>query len=255
MRLLLAVALISFHSLSGISQPKPRAGSDRVKIRNQRIVLVRTGRLAQQFPERRRAVIDLPILSGLQPAVLRRVRTILTLKNIFETSLDEYREDNWLDELTYQVNFNQNHLLDITFTQSGSAAYPDSHSKHFAVDLKKGTVLKANDVFAADKLGLLTEMVSSKLQEEVLELIREVKKDPHMDQNESDSVVDALQLQKFESENLNEFEIGSRGLTFLYDAGFPHVIQALQPNGRYFFSYAELKPFIRPDSALGQFVR
>jgi hypothetical protein len=76
-----------------------------------------------------------------------------------------------------------------------------------------------------------------------------------MDQNESDSVVDALQLQKFESENLNEFEIGSRGLTFLYDAGFPHVIQALQPNGRYFFSYAELKPFIRPDSALGQFVR
>jgi hypothetical protein len=216
---------------------------------------VRTGRLAQQFPERRRAVIDLPILSGLQPAVLRRVRTILTLKNIFETSLDEYREDNWLDELTYQVNFNQNHLLDITFTQSGSAAYPDSHSKHFAVDLKKGTVLKANDVFAADKLGLLTEMVSSKLQEEVLELIREVKKDPQMDQNESDSVVDALQLQKFESENLNEFEIGSRGLTFLYDAGFPHVIQALQPNGRYFFSYAELKPFIRPDSALGQFVR
>jgi hypothetical protein len=43
-------------------------------------------------------------------------------------------------------------------------------------------------------------------------------------------------------------------VTFLYDAGFPHAIQALEPNGNYFFSYAELRPFIKKDGLLGTFI-
>lgn len=44
-------------------------------------------------------------------------------------------------------------------------------------------------------------------------------------------------------------------ITFLYDAGFPHVIKVLEPRGRYLFCYDRLTPFIRSDGPLGQFVR
>jgi len=47
--------------------------------------------------------------------------------------------------------------------------------------------------------------------------------------------------------------IAGFGVTFLYDAGFPHVIQALQPDGRYFFSYAVLRPHIKSSGPLGVF--
>ena len=59
---------------------------------------------------------------------------------------------------------------------------------------------------------------------------------------------------KFTIENLDEFSVGAKGITFLYDAGYPHAIQAFEPIGEYFFSYSELKPFIRRDGLLGQFI-
>jgi len=42
-------------------------------------------------------------------------------------------------------------------------------------------------------------------------------------------------------------------VTFLYDAGFPHAHAAFEPEGQYFFSYVELKPYLRSDGLLGQF--
>ncbi|HYJ45883.1 MAG TPA: hypothetical protein VEV81_04655, partial [Pyrinomonadaceae bacterium] len=60
---------------------------------------------------------------------------------------------------------------------------------------------------------------------------------------------------KFKSADLDDFSVGARGITFLYDAGFPHVVQALEPVGRYFFSYAQLKPYIKRDGPLALFIR
>jgi hypothetical protein len=48
--------------------------------------------------------------------------------------------------------------------------------------------------------------------------------------------------------------VGRTGITFLYDAGFPHAIKAFEPQGKYFFTYAELKLYIKRDGPLGQFI-
>ena len=113
------------------------------------MVLLRTGRMAKQFPHKKRAVVTYPVVSGLRDAeVLRRVRAPLDFKNIFDYSLKEYREDAWLSEFSYVVNHNGNSLLDITFMQSGSGAYPDDHEKHFLINLKDGSVVKASEAFA-----------------------------------------------------------------------------------------------------------
>jgi hypothetical protein len=85
-------------------------------------------------------------------------------------------------------------------------------------------------------------------------MAQETKGAGNMDPEEAKSIVEAFEGLRFEVENLAEFSVSGSGITFLYDAGFPHVIRAFAPRGEYFFSYAALKPYIKRDGLLGQFV-
>lgn len=226
---------------------------DRVVIQRRRIVLRRPPKIARQFPNRKTAVVVYPVISGLSdPEVLRKVRATLSFKNIFDYTLDEYRNDSWLSEFGYTVNYNRDSMLDITFRQSGMAAYPVEQEKHFLIDLRNGQIVKAADVFEAGKLNELTALADQALQKEITRLAKEnaASRD---DADQKESIKGAYENLKFEQQNLDDFIVGPKGLTFLYDAGFPHVIQALQPGGRYFFSYTALKDFIRRDGLLGRF--
>jgi len=234
------------------AQTRTKPADDRVTITPRKITLIRTGEVARNFPHRRRAVVTYPVVAGLRDqAVLRKVRALLEFKNIFETTLAEYRADQWLEEFGYDVNYNQNYILDLTFWQTGSAAYPDTQHKHFTIDLRRGAVVKASDVFLADKLEELARLVNEKLQKELKDSKPEILKSGDISANDLNDLHEAL---KFELENLNDFEVANDGIVFLYDAGFPHVIQAIQPDGRYSFTYKELKPFLKPDGLLWQFV-
>ena len=234
------------------------AADDRAVVGRRRVVIMRTGRLARQFPERRRAVLNLPVISGLSnPSVLRNVRATLDLKNVFGTSLAEYRQDAWLEELDFKVNYNKRHILDISFWQSGTGAYPDTHHAHFAVSLRTGDVLKAQDVFEPASLYALAGMAHEKLRAEVAQQIKVVEEDKELsaDADGLNGIKEQLSGLSFNVEHLDNFEVGDAGLTFLYDAGFPHVIQAIQPDGRYFFTYAQLAPYVRRDGPLGVFLK
>ena len=246
--LLLTAVPISYSQTKQVSG----GGNDHVIVKSRRVVITRSGKLIKDFPEKKHATITYPVISGLKDArVLRRVQSILQLKNIFDSSIAEYRDDSWLEELTYEVNYNRNSILDITFTQSGSGAYPDDQSKHFAINLKNGRIFNASDVFVVSKLEALATLVNSQLQDELKEIAKENEKDM-LDYKE---IVQSQGELKFAVENLNDFSVSARGVTFLFDAGYPHVIRAFEPGGQYFLSYAELKPFIKLDGPLGQFVR
>ena len=233
---------------------KPSITDEHAIIQRRRVVLVRSAKLASNASYKERAVVVYPIVSGLSAPVLRRVRAVFDFKNIFDYSLKEYREDTWLDEFGYKVNHNGNYLLDITFSQRGSAAYPDDQTKHFLVNLRDGSVIKASDVFVAAKLGSLSVLVNQKLQGELKEILESLK-DSKSDPEDVRTASEAQEPLQFKVEDLDEFSVGKKGVTFLYDAGYPHVIQAFEPEGRYFFSYSELKPFIKRDGPLGQFVQ
>ena len=232
------------------------SGSDHVSVQRRKIVVVRPAKLQKAFPHKKRATITYPVISGLSdPVTLRRVRSLFDFKNIFDYSLKEYREDTWLDEFDYEVNYNQNSLLDITFRQSGSAAYPDDQQKHFLVDLTNGRVVKASDAFEPHKLPSLAVLVDGRLQDELRQDAKDLASSKDSDPQELESIKQAYENLKFEVTNLDDFSVGPAGVTFLYDAGFPHVIRALEPAGRYFFNWAEIKPYIKPNGPLAQFVR
>ncbi len=130
-------------------------------------------------------------------------------------------------------------------------AYPDDQTKHFIINLKTGTVVKASEVFERDKLESLAAMVDHKLQLELKQISKEWSKGGDMSTKELEETLGPL---KFDTKNLDEFSVTENGITFLYDAGFPHVIKALEPKGSYFFSYSELKPYIKHAGVLGRFV-
>lgn len=237
-----------------VAQSPGALAQDRVVIEARRVVLLRSGKVARDFPERNRAIVRYPIVRGLSDAaVLRRIQNTLAIKNVFDSSLEEYRQDGWLSEFDYKVNYNKNYLLDITFSQSGMGAYPDTQTKHFLINLKSGLVIKAADAFNPDSLATLATMVHQKLKAETKEIIKEVEVDKDSDADQKSSLKEQLDQLKFNVENLDEFSVRDKGVTFLYDAGFPHVIQALQPDGRYFFSYTELRPYIKRNGPLGVF--
>jgi hypothetical protein len=253
---LIFLSVISFHGALGQAAAPPSATSERAVIQRRKVVLVRSGRLARDFPHKKRAVVTYPVVTVLRnPAVTRRVRALLDFKNLFGSSLKDYREDAWLSEFDYEVNYNGDSLLDITFRQSGSGAYPDDQEKHLLINLNDGRVVKAADAFELDKLAALAAAVDRKLQKELSELQAEHAKDRAAVPEDRESIKQAYENLKFETSNLDEFSISRKGITFLYDAGFPHVIQALAPAGRYAFTFAELNPYIKPGGPLGQFVR
>ena len=251
------LVFLSFLILTSVSTyasqanaPKPSITDEHASIQRRRIVLVRSAKLASNASYKERAVVVYPVVSGLSAPVLGRVRKVFDFKNIFDYSLKEYREDTWLDEFSYKVNYNGHYLLDVTFSQSGSAAYPDDQTKHFLINLRDGSVVKPSDVFEAHKITQVVAVVDRQLQREIKDR-KEEEKDPA----DKEAVDDTYKDLKFQLKDLDDFSVGPKGITFLYDAGFPHVIRALEPAGRYFFSYSALKSFIKRDGPLGQFVQ
>jgi hypothetical protein len=232
--------------------PARSQSGDRASIASKTVVFTR-GKKGQDYPDYKEAIIHYPQITGLKnPAVLRRVQTAFSLKSMVGKSLEElrteFRESWWLSEVDYAVNYNQNFILEMTFTISGVGAYPSSSDKHRIVELKTGKVLKVLDVFKQESLGTIAATVDRAMQTEIRQTI--AKADP-----EGKSLLTELTDQRFQIQNLNDFSISDQGVTFLYNFDFPHVAKALEPPGRYFLSYKQLKPYIKQDGALGLFLK
>jgi hypothetical protein len=251
----LSLAVLLLLSSAIYSQPIAQVRNDRVVVTARTIVIVRRGKIVKDFPEKKRATIKYPVVSGLGDArVLRRVQSVLQIRNVFDTSVAEYKQDNWLAEFGYEVNYNKNYVLDITFSQDGSGAYPDTQTRHFAINLKNGGVIKASDAFIGEKLPALANLVRAKFQTELKQILTDLA-ESKSDAEDIRVAKEAQEALEFKLSDIDDFSIGDKGVTFLYDAGYPHAIRAFEPEGRYFFSYAELKSFIKQDGPLGQFVK
>jgi len=195
--------------------------------------------------------ITYPKISGLTPALNKKVESAISLEKNFDFKLnEEIREIQWLEEASYQVRYNEKGIFSISLSMSGTGAYPSIYEKEIVLDLKTGNRIKPQDIFS--NLNGLSALLKKKQQAEIKEAIREIKSDPENDDFDTTSYFENAD---FKVENLNEFFINDKGVTFVYEYGFPHVARALAPEGRYFLSWAELNPYIRREGLLAQFKR
>lgn len=194
---------------------------------------------------RRSFIITYPKVTGLSPALNRRVESTLSYEKLFDFKVsDELRDEQWLEEASYEINYNKRGILVVTLRIEGSGAYPSTSSRTLVVDPRTGNRVTPSQAFT--NLPALAAMCK-KAQEKEIKTALSGKGEDVPDK-------DLFKETDFKVKDLSEFLVQDTGVTFLYDYGFPHVVLALQPDGRYVFTWKEIKPFINRRGLLHQFV-
>ena len=198
-------------------------------------------------------VIDPIVIVGGNRLLSKKIEGLLDYERVFEVKIDEQvKDDNWLDEASYKVNYNNYGILDVTLTISGSAAYPSMANRTVVISLQTGKQLKAQDIFDPTKFTQLVAAVRVVQQAGIKTALAQLAKDSP---DEVANVKEMLEGKDFSEEHLNHFSVSDKGVTFIYDYGFPHVALALEPDRELFLLYTTLKPFIKRDGLLARFIR
>lgn len=229
------------------ASPSPIGVADHVTVTEETVRFVRDKGDALG---RREAIVKYPKISGVaDPALQEKVQAAIGLQQAFGKSVEEMRAEfqdyAWLNELGYTVNYNQNSILDITYSGWGTGAYPSGFERYLAVNLKTGTVIYAHHLFKTEALGQVARLVDQAMQAEIQKKMAEVKQAYG---EEIDLKIYAAH--QFRVKDLNHFTITDRGILFHYEFGFPHVLKAAEPQDSYLLSYEQLKPYIRPNGIL-----
>lgn len=192
-----------------------------------------------------------PRISGVSPAVARKIEKALNYEKVFDFTLrDEQIEYQWLEEASYEVLYNKNNILCIGLYIEGSAAYPSGDSRYVILDTRNGAIAAPTSVFT--NRTELAALINKRMEKAIADEVSEWKKDPDM------AALDQKELlgdKMFREENLKNFSIDAKGVTFRYEFGFPHVILAAEPDSEYTFSWAEMKPYIAPRGLLAVMTR
>ena len=227
----------------------PLCAQNSAKITPRRIVLS----FKDKVKSPHKVIVRYPIVSGLRNRTAeRRAQSALSLSALFKgtngATWEEMRNESWLDEADYEVIYNKNGLLDLAYSIAGSGAYPDGNTRHFVLDLKTGRLLGARDLFTGVGMREVTVMADSLMQADIRTTIADAKKD-------GEDIREELKNVHFEMKDLNHFSLSDKGITFIVEFGFPHVIKALEPDGSYFVPYPKLMRYLHPNSPLRAFAR
>lgn len=225
-----------------------------VTVRPRKVVYKRTGKDVPDF--KRTFEVRYPVFSGkLRPGVLQKLKAGTDYWKIFKLNLaDNLRDEHWLSSFDYEVAYNKNNILDIGLTIDGIGAYPDGSTNHIVFDLRTGKQLAYADLFTRlpDLLTKIRTVMKQKEDDALKESeeVRDALANYRSTEPEFHPTIDKLQWK-----DLDGFSIGEGGVTFFYDYKYAHVVQALEPFDQVLVPYSDLKPFIRTDGLLAQFVR
>jgi hypothetical protein len=201
-----------------------------------------------QIDFKRTFTVRRPVAKAATPALSKKITAAISPEKVLALNVrEEMSEYQWLEEADYKVLFNQNGVLCVELWMVGTAAYPDSVTKRVVIDAATGSVVRPADVF--QKLSSLAQLVKKTQAAEVATATKEIKSDPDARPE------DLFSETNFTEKDFDQFSVTAKGVTFYYDYGFPHVLEALQPSGEYHYSWAQIKPFVRTDGLLARFVR
>ena len=222
-----------------------------VQITPKKITYTRT---AENIPDFKKKIdVTYPIISGKSKS-LDKVREAISYWKNFDTNLDEIKFEAYTYELTYDVNYNGNGILDLVLTNAGAGAYPSEHHINLVIDVTNGKLLKIRDVFK--NRDQLYKMIEKAHQVEIKNVISKV----NAQLNDQSRIYYSVEFLINQSKNfhsiyeIEKFTVSDKGVTFLFDYNFPHIAKADEPSGRYFFTWKQLKPFLHEFDVFEKFV-
>ncbi len=209
--------------------------------------------------EDREADIHYPVFSGLAPAILKELEASAGLKAGTGSSLEEWKaefqESWWLVEIDYEVTYNRHGLLCLTYSIDGMGAHPSTSTEDLAADLKTGRRLAAKDLFkpvSLEELAAKVDRLRVAAVEKAIQENRAFLEENDMTEEDLLATMEPAKQRRFGVENLESFRLDDKGVTFVRDFEFPHVHQAFEPDGEFFLSYEELRPYVNPEGPLAR---
>lgn len=194
--------------------------------------------------------ITYPKIFGVSSSLKRKIEGNLSFEKAFNFALkDEIENNAYLDSADFKVLYNKSGILNVELYEEVSGAYPSAYNKSIVIDVKNGAPVKAAEIFV--KLPELAASVKKLQAAEIKKGIAVIKKEAP----DIENPMEFFNNTGYTIENLNDFSVSDRGITFRYDYEFAHVALALQPEGRFFLSWQQLKPFIKRDGAFAKFAR
>jgi hypothetical protein len=186
-------------------------------------------------------------------AVLKQYFSLETLAGETLASLREQAEAQrtegyaGLQQLSYSVTCNRRGLLSLKVTREGigSSVWYDGHT--YNLDLNTGFAVDVADEIRPEQLARFLALGQRKLRpvlEDIVQGQRELL-------NEEDRV--GLLAEQFSLGSVQEYTMHSTGLTFDHTAQYSmgnFLFRTLQGSFTVEFSWAELAPFLKPDSPL-----
>lgn len=213
---------------------------------------VRYRRPKPSSPEKRYFSITRPRISGTTPGIRSRIEGQLDHTKIFGFTIAEERnESQWLSEAGYEIDFNGLGVLAVTMTIDGVGAYPSSDSRRLSFNLANGQRISMSTQ-AGDGRDALLARLNSMLAAEIAEH-KKLYKDPQYEVEDPEALFEGVGT--FDAARLEDFSVGKDGLTFYFTYGFPHVIRALEPPGRFFLPWNELRPYINASGVFRKFLQ
>jgi len=181
--------------------------------------------------------------------VEQKIIKFLNYEKVFDYSLgDEIKKFSSLENVYYKLNYNKNGFLDVTLFMETFGAYPWTTKEYFVFNLKTGEQINVSELFNPGSTAQLTKKIRTAILHELKQ--RQISPEDALSFQYPSITIEQIQL-----DNMEGFSINDKGLTFIFDYNFNFASKADEPAGRYFFGWAELKPFIKPDGLLGKFIR
>lgn len=157
----------------------------------------------------------------------------------------------------YEVLYNDQYLLSVALTADYMGAYPSSSTRHATFDLRTGKQLEVRDLLADTAALRLRwqESINRRVAAHLSTLpteYPEVDADLLADLKRRLYWNDTTRMVQLEAGDprFYDFALTPFGIVLYYDFGFPHVIEALQPDTDYLFPYAELTAWLKPKGPL-----
>lgn len=253
MRRSVLIFIAIFTAFAAIAAAQPA----KLDIVPEKKVYNRTGKDVPDF--KRTFEVRKPVIkTKLDADVRSHIEDAIDFWRVFEMDLNESLTDyTWLENFDHEIKYNDNHILSIALFAEGSAAYPSTGTRWVTVDTRTGEILLIDDLFAEEKRDALLKLINAKMIANETAAIKEDTEVKQALEDQRGAYGEDIQpgAGKLTYENLAGFFITEKGVTFVYDYGFPHVMQALQPDGNYEFTFAEIKPFVASGSLLETLVR
>lgn len=225
-----------------------------VKVTRKKVIYKRVGKNVPDY--KREIEINYPIISGkISSTAKQNMLRGLDYWRVFDTSLREELSAMWLSSFDYEVKYNANNILDIWLTMEGVGAYPDSSTKYVVLDVGTGKTLHVADLFINKKLPSLRNQIRGAMKKSEDSLETSIKN--ILMSERQDILYEKYHPgpSRLELKDLDGFSISNTGVTFIFNYSYAHIMEAEEPSGEFLLTWKQLKPFIKPNGLLGQFVR